>query len=485
MLRRWFVAAVALASCTVSNDDPRVIEIGGVFARADEALLRARPALVAGKYATMANDDVAFFRGSIALYRHAARDGRAEASSSRYALEEPLVPSLGDAHPENFGTLLAPDGTLALEPNDFDAADDAPYLWDVRRLACGMALAASVSNPDDAAAREKTSSARHAIALRATKAYVRGLDAALDGQKPRITASGGVILDDLFARAERDRATHAELDDFTALDGTTRRLKRGRLSPDDAQKLLVDLPEPARASLAATLAEYRTTLLEPPDSGFFTPIDAARELGSGVASWPRVRVIVLCRGPSDAPDDDVLLEVKELADSGIAGLTPPYVAHDSIEARVRNSSRNAWARPDAAPLWGTASWLGMPVQIRQETQAHKTIRIGRMTGERGTTTALGELSDTLGLILSRVHSSRGGAGAIRDRIGHSVDDFAEEQATFADACATQSLSDRGHFVRALRLLGLRLGVPIDPTDVPPPDVAALFGSPPPPSELAQ
>lgn len=473
-MKRGLLALTLLSSACVDGGlDARELEVANVLAKADEPLLRARPALVAGKYRRMAADSVAFVRGSLPLYRHDVRDGTTDAGVSGFALDV-LVPSLGDAHPENFGTLRASDGSFALEPNDFDAADRAPYLWDVRRLAAGMALAAELSNPGDAAAREVTRAERRLVARAAAEAYASALDAAPERV---VDPAGSPILEDLFSRSARDLAARRELSELTTLTDGARRMRRGNVDPEEPESVLADLPDVARAALGPAIARYRTTLLAPPPPEFFTVLDAARELGSGVASWPRVRALVVVRGPTDEPEDDVVLEVKELADSGIAGQIAPGVYHRDVGARVLAASRAAWARPDADPLWGTSDWLGLPVQIRSETEAHKSVRFSRLEGARGTPEALIALAATLGRVVARVHAPE--AAAIRARIAGRAQAFADEQAAFADAYVTLQLADQARFVRALARLGPRLGVPFDPADRPSADVAALLGAPPP------
>jgi len=144
-VRTLFGCLVILASCDDGIEDPRAAQVVNVMAAADEPIIRARPRLAAGKYVKMAGGPYDFFRGTVPLYRSDLRTGATRYAASRFALDVPLVPSLGDPHPENFGILRAADGTPALEPNDFDASDREPYLWDVRRLAAGMALAAVVA----------------------------------------------------------------------------------------------------------------------------------------------------------------------------------------------------------------------------------------------------------------------------------------------------------------------------------------------------
>jgi hypothetical protein len=68
---------------------PRAAAIASVIERADEPLIRARPALVAGKYARMASDPFAYYRGSLAVYRHDWETDRFGASASDFSLDAP------------------------------------------------------------------------------------------------------------------------------------------------------------------------------------------------------------------------------------------------------------------------------------------------------------------------------------------------------------------------------------------------------------
>lgn len=482
-------AATTCTACASEPQDAREVEIANVLARADEPLIRTRPALEEGKLATMALSATDYFRGTLPLYRHDLRDGTTDASVSRFALDAPLVPSLGDAHIENFGTLRAADESLSLEANDFDGSDRAPYLWDVRRICTGLAIAATLANDGDADARATTASARRAIARAAAESYQQAITAAANGQPPgRIVGGGGnAILEDAFSRSVRDRAARRELGELTILDGGTRRFVRGMVDPTDTQGVLAELPASAREALTGTLADYARGLASPPPARDLTILDAVREFGGGVASFPRVRALVLVRGPSDAPDDDVVLEVKELADSGIAGLYPPGRYWNTVQTRVMGMAHLAWASPSTAPLWGTSALLGLPVQVREESEGQKTLRISRLVEERGTVEALTGLASVLGQLVARVHAAgtdgTANARAIALRIAADPVGFADEQADAGASYAELALADHTRFLRALHRLGPRLGIPFDVADAPTPDFAALLGTPPSPPAL--
>ncbi|MFO0590768.1 MAG: DUF2252 family protein [Polyangiaceae bacterium] len=467
--------------CTEGEGD-RTGEIASVMARADMPLLRTRPELVAGKYALMASDPYSFYRGSVPIYLHDYRLDRDGAWTTPFMVEEPLVLTLGDAHVENFGTLLSADGTFALEPNDFDAADEGVYLWDVRRLVIGAALAARLSNEDDSDARDAAAAAARDIAASAAKAYVDALGSLADGgPRERLSEPGdGPVLKDLFERSASGLEERSELADLTVMAKGTRIFKRGAIDPTNPTSLLYDLPGACKTALPEVLGRYRETLSDPPPPSFFEIQDMVRELGSGVASFPRVRVLVLLRGDSDSPDDDVLLEVKEIADAIGPSHAPSDVRFDSLQDRIQRTTRAAWATATTAPLWSTSSMLGFPVQVRLVSGGQRTVRVGRLFGKRGTPEAISDLAAHLGALLARVHASPlpEGAGSkaadLWSVIGRDPEGFVAEQADAGAAGAERVLEDYGHFRDALDDLGPTLGVVPAPGDAPSPELAQLY-----------
>lgn len=469
--------ALVGAGCEVA-DDARSAEIASVLTRADEPLLRTRPRLAASKYRAMAASRFGFFRGSFPLFVHDAEGDAALAPSAFDPRSFPF--SVGDAHPENVGTLLAGDGTLAIEPNDFDAADRWPWLWEVRRLATGMAVAASESNAGDEAARAVADDARRAIARGVALGYAEVL---LAKAAPARLEEGdqGPHFSDLFERGREDADDRSELAELTVVREGARFLTRGPVDEDDPENVYVDVDPLVIDAMPATLTAWRRSLLEPVGESFATIKDLARELGSGVASRPRARFIVLVEGPSTAIDDDVILEVKEIADSGASGFVPPGVASDGTPAaRAVRGARLAWSRPDAEPLWGHATLLGLPVQIRAEREAHKTLRVERMVGALGTPEALADLADRLGALLGRVHRGSeaewpGTTQAIATAIGSSEAAFADEQAELAVRWSNRVADDHRVFVALLEARGPLLGFAPDSADALDAEERALFG----------
>lgn len=485
--------AATLVGCAEGpRADARTEFVVSTLTRTDQVFARTRPALLAGKYARMAQRPYDFYRGTFPLFLADVRDPRATIGDTRFAIDGPLPLALGDAHPENFGVLVAGDGSLAIEPNDFDAADRWPYHWDLRRLITGVLVGARESRGSDAAALDAWRAAEPEVARAIADAYAETIAALAEGAPPsRLDGPGSEpILADLFARSTRDLAARAELAELTEVDDAgLRRLRRGPLDPEDPQAFLGELPTFARGDVDAAIAAYRDTLVAPPSPEALRVLDAAREFGSGVASWPRLRVLVLVAGATPAADDDEILEIKELADSGARAWFPPGLLARDVGARIRRVSRLAWARDDAEARWGTSQWLGLPVQIRREAEGQKNVRVARWVGTRGTVEAIRGAGATLARLVARIHAVRlegvDAAGPISAAVRRDPRGFADEQAAACIAYATQVEDDHGRFVEALRARGPTLGVVPAPGDAPRPDFAAVLGAPPAPTPLPE
>ena len=322
---RWLLAIAATAACGQAPSDPRQAVVFEAMAEADESLLLARPQLMAGKYSQMSVPGTSFFRASLPVYLNDFQTGNGATSESSFTLPSPLVPCAGNSDPESFGTLLASDGTVGLELGSFDAANRAPFLLDVRRFAAGMALAANLANAGDPAARAATAAAAQSVALAGMIGYVQGIEAAASGSPPaRITAPTlNPYLDGLLSQASAAAANHTELTTETYVDANgARHLVRGVVDPADPQRVFGDLPSDAFASLQESLAGYQQTLVSPPPPPTFTVLDAVREYGADVASWPNVRAVVLIQGGGGDPADNELLEVRGARRLGAVPLLP-------------------------------------------------------------------------------------------------------------------------------------------------------------------
>lgn len=477
MQRSLFALVVALSGtcgCERSTD-ARSAQVVSTIVRADYASFRARPALMAAKLRRMRDGAYDYYRGTYPVFVRDALEGDPRAQT--VFAPSLLVAGIGDAHPENVGVLVGADGILGLEFNDFDASDRVPYQWDLRRLAAGLVVATQVSNSDDDAARTALIDAAPSLARAAVQGYLRALRRYAQGApRERVVApTSAPNIDDLFRRGARDLASRRELDELTVVNGTTRALIRGAPDPASPDTVFADLPRAAREALPSLFERYRSSSSVARDPGFFTVLDAVRQYGSGVASLPRIRLLVLVRGATDAPEDDVILELKELGDSGAPATVLPGVWADTVAQRVRTNAYAAWGTAEREPFWSTGEWLGVPVQIRLESEGQKNLRAARMTDELGTPAAIEATATVLGELLARVHAGTDeGLVAARAIIAsvdaRSEEAFVNEHASASVAYAEQVMTDWRGFRDALALRGPLLGFVSEPGDEPVSDV---------------
>lgn len=462
--------ALSLTSCG-SGERSRKATVVSALASADEALIRARPKLCARKYERMASTPFLFFRGNLPLY---ARDWEA-GEVGRSVADEVLVPSAGDAHPENFGTLLSADG-FRLEHNDLDAAERWPSTWDLRRLTAGVVLFARTSPSDDPTLPGRAADAARAV----VEAYADGVAAHAAGAA-RVPISsgmgGGPLVEDLFAKSEDDRATSSALADLSLVESGVRRLRRGGVEADDPLHQLRDLPPAVVAAIPAAVDRWAQSVPSAPAREARTVLDVAREVGSGVSSLPRVRILVLLRGASDAPDDDWILELKELSDPPLLPRARPQPAADDAGARVMVLGRTLWSTTDADPSWGVTTLVGLPLQGKPRTTGARSVRLSRLAGKSGTPDALVGLARVLGGVLARSHAASSELRDVASAIAIDRDRFVQGETDTALSLAARVQEDHALFRAALDELGPRLGVPVGDDDAPTDLAAALFDGP--------
>jgi uncharacterized protein (DUF2252 family) len=97
-----------------------------------QALTRV-PELVPIRYGRMLVSPFTFYRGAAKIMAHDL------ARSPRSGM---IVQCCGDAHLSNFGVFASPERRLVFDINDFDETLPGPWVWDVKRLAASMLIAA-------------------------------------------------------------------------------------------------------------------------------------------------------------------------------------------------------------------------------------------------------------------------------------------------------------------------------------------------------
>lgn len=329
------------------------------------------PEAVATKFAILAASPFSFFRGTALLYYrdHAGVDGHL-----------PAVFCIGDVHPENFGIMPSAAGHPFFAPNDFDEAWIAPFTYDTGRGAVGFWMAAKE--------RELSRKARRAVVRAFVEGYLAGLVAfAADDSEDthQITAATApAVLGPAFAKAGRARA------DFLAK----------RVDPDGHRFLPDERIEP-RPDLVAVLQPvvdaYAATLAPRPE-GFFRVHDVALRHGGGTASRGLARFWVLLDGPTPAPTDDVIVELKMARRSALYGLVPA-TSFDARTSAERIALAHSEFLVDGDPLYGAAEIEGRSFVVRERSPMKVNISVaGHGAAE------LIEYADICGRALAQTHA---------------------------------------------------------------------------------
>ena len=481
---------LALACAPVSPDQARTAFLRDTLTTDNAIWLGRDTELLAGKYAKMSADPFDFMRGTSALF-YADLSRPAPDREATQFLTVPDAGSIllaGDPHPENFGAGLpgeepafgqAPDLAVGIEIDDLDGSAFGPYLLDVRRGSLGVALLASALEGCDA----DCVSAAVAAFAGAYVGEIEALSAAANGSVSSAVSSAvctdddGRMVADLCAASASDGALGDVLASYTTgasgASGARSLIRDEQL--DDAGKGLLALTPDEDAQLSRLLSSWRS---RPAD---FRELDRARRFGSGVASFPAVRYVVLWdhgadggtdSGTDSGPetgDDDHLVSIREVIDPpnppGRSATVP--VLFDSNAARIEQVAWLLWSRPDADPrmaglsdgasTFKVTTWSGYFQGFN-----HSDIVEGWADGSYEAGDLLG-LAARNGRTLADSHArgltseGRPSLAAISDDLGDDGDRFVAERVSNATTDLARSEADFQTFQRALDDFGPLLG----------------------------
>jgi uncharacterized protein (DUF2252 family) len=469
----FVVLACLWSACVEVADDPRAALLQERLIDDNRPLLEREPDLTFRKFAKMARSRYEFLRGTPAVFL--ADHMEAGVWPSAYATRAGArVVTIGDAHPENIGTYRSLDETLLLDFNDFDGVTWGPWHIEVRRLALGWSvLAIDVFDDEDEPSRVRAA----ALGVRVVEGYLQELDAQAAGEAPlavRVRGRFGPVVQDLFGRAQRNGRSNAHLLDYTELVQGRRVLRTGTLRSRDGVipvRELWPITEAERQIVASVIERWPNTVYDPNALGHgdWRIVDIRRRVGAGVTSLPILRYYVLLQGPSDDPDDVLLLDVKEARDGALwPGLyQAPFRPIRCNAERTVLLQRAFQEVPDADPLLGWACLDSLSFRVQDLAQWQKGIDSGRIRANvlsnDWTWGHIEDLAALTGRLLARGHlraSTLDGSPAgpaIRDALGGHPEGFVRETEDFLERYLVLFLADYRRFLRLLDDAGPLLG----------------------------
>ncbi len=454
--------ALLLPACEPTAPDARRAWLWTTLRDDARPYIERDPALAAARFQLMDSHPYPFFRGTLGQFHRDALEGGPAFGPSAYghgAAAEVLL--VGDPHLENLGTFRATDETLRVDFNDFDAATYGPYPLDVRRMALSVALALRVLDVE----------APEAAVAAVAEGYAAEVAAEAAGEPPIRANSGdaGEIVAWLLDKAKEEGVAAEPLHEDTVFVDGRRRLRRGELAERTSgvvTRALTDVTDAERALVTAALADYGPQVGLA--GGAARPLDVARRLGAGIASYASLRFYVLLSGPTADPDDDLLLEMKEV---------PPMRAAPARASRRRPFAGDAERVVAATRALQTDTandrWLGVArvgpqaFRIRERTGYQKGLDLDkideRLTAGKWTPADLADLAQTAGRLLARGHArardrhGRLGLAAIHADLAGRETGFVQETLGFALDYADVVLDDAATFHGLIAAHGPLLG----------------------------
>jgi uncharacterized protein (DUF2252 family) len=349
------------------------------------------------------------------------------------------VQACGDLDTYSFGAFRGSDGRPVFDLGYFDETLRAPWEWDVKRMAVGMALAARSSG---AASKVQRQVARSAI-----EGYRRGMSWAagqdrLDLHASRIPDSEAARVLGRDPKRSRDLAFPDEQTPFSAVsgdfDGTHQLRHTGPIHPL-ADWLAADDAAEVHNGMTAVMSSYATSV-QPQVQQMLTEyriVDTAI-LVRGVSDVGLRCYAVLLQGTRR--HELVMLQVKEAQQSVLQPYVLPEFRHRGNQAR-RIALGQALIQADPDPFLGYSRWRDRDYyvsRVKPVVTAYRSIPAE----------TLPRFARVCGFTLARAHAVTGDRIAIDAYIGHS-DSFVKAVARYALRYADVVEADYGQFVKSV------------------------------------
>ncbi len=269
----------------------------------------------------------------------------------------------------------------------------------------------------------------------------------------------GGFIEDLLEEARDEGTAQSRLDrEAPMVEG----LRRIELRASEVAALT-----PTEARLFADVIDRMRKDLPPG----FRVLDVARRYGRGISSMPAIRFSAVVDRGSDGPQDDALLDVREVLDPiALPGraIESPAVFETNGQ-RVTRAARALWTRADADPLaahgcLGRLCFKSLSKHAWFQDVERSEVRKDWLDGDLDAAD-LADLGADLGGVLARSHlrggvvDGRDSGNAIRDDIeeGGGPDALVEELLRVTAASHKRLMSDHALFVGLLSSHGPVLG----------------------------
>ncbi|MFN6563650.1 MAG: DUF2252 domain-containing protein [Nostoc sp. ChiSLP01] len=314
------------------------------------------PQELATKMQKMTASPFAFYRGTAHIFYRDMQtlpgSGFVNSSTSAIWLE-------GDMHMQNLGGMRDSNDNNVFDTTDFDEGYLGPYVWDLRRMAVSILLAAKENGFSSGDAQD--------IVRNFLDAYLNKMSdfkGTNDELSYRLEESNtnGVVKDLIQKAAGKNRSIL--LNKYTLLNSTSDRIFQ-------TTSELQPVSSSTYSNIASAISSYIASIPSSKrySNSYYTLKDIRLKLGSGTGSLGKYRYYLLIEGPSSATDDDRILEMKQQSTSAVAiaspGLLPSSVYNHHEGTRVTIATKAMLANTD--PLVGYTTVSSIPFMVHEKS----------------------------------------------------------------------------------------------------------------------
>jgi uncharacterized protein (DUF2252 family) len=390
------------------------------------------PELLPIRYGRMRQSPFAFFRGSAAVMAW---------DLSKTPATGIHVQACGDCHAANFGGFASPERQLLFDINDFDETLQAPWEWDVKRLAASIVLASrelrlSGGRCEDAVhtmAKSYREHMREYAHMRNLEVWYSRMDAEVFIKEAK-TAVAKKSWKQVEDKARLQTAEHIFPKIADVINGRTRIVDHPPLvyhtrESDLMQKHVTQMFHAYRETLPAE----RRVILDR-----YHIIDVARKVVGVGSVGTRCALALLMAGEHDP----MLLQFKE----ALPSVLEPYAGKSRYAnhgERVVTGQRMLQSASDVFLGW-TRDEEGHSFYFRQLRDMKMKIDLDNMTRDDWL-----EYVEICGWTLARAHARTGDAAIIGGYLGRS-EKFDAALAEFATSYANQADRDHAALLKAIR-----------------------------------
>ncbi|MBD2298069.1 DUF2252 domain-containing protein [Nostoc sp. FACHB-190] len=299
------------------------------------------PQELATKMQKMSASPFAFYRGTAHIFYH---DMQTLPSSAFVNSSTSAIWLEGDMHMQNLGGMRDSNDNNVFDTTDFDEGYLGPYVWDLRRMAVSILLAAKENGLSSADAQDVVRNFldNYLNKMSDFKGTNDELSYRLDSGN-----TNDVVKDLIQQAASKSRSSL--LNKYTLINSSGNRVFQ-------TTSELQTLSSSTYSSISAAMSSYVASIPSSKrySNSYYNLKDIRLKLGSGTGSLGRYRYYLLIEGPSSATDDDRILEMKQETSSAVAiavpGLLPSSVYSSHEGARVTIAAKAMLANTD--PLVG-------------------------------------------------------------------------------------------------------------------------------------